>query len=408
MSKYRYEETHPWLTFNFSATQNELWAKLGEAYSKTQHLANTAMPPSVAKQLAKVVMRKGALATTAIEGNTLSEHEANDIFDGVRKLPASQQYLEQEILNILDALERLDDEVKLGEEFKLTPEWLAEQNRRVLDGLETEEHVTPGEYSTAQLLVGNVYRPPHPVEAPVLVERMCEWLNRDYILPSQDKDKKESERFFLAFFGAVLGHLYLAWIHPFGDGNGRTARLLEVAILAHSEVVPWVASNSLSDYYNRTRQKYYGALERASKANDVVGFVHYAVTGFVEQLRYSTEFVHAWLLDLVWSDYVYEVLSEPRFGAVQERQRELVLAVSGLGWSGVQRKDIVGLSPYLAAAYAGLQGRAVARDLNVLRRKGLLSEFGGKWYANKYLMYAFLPKFQRARFTATPGAVDSV
>ncbi len=28
-----------------------------------------------------------------------------------------------------------------------------------------------------------------------------------------------------AILRAVLAHLYIAWIHPFGDGNGRTARL---------------------------------------------------------------------------------------------------------------------------------------------------------------------------------------
>ena len=30
---------------------------------------------------------------------------------------------------------------------------------------------------------------------------------------------------------ALLAHLYIAWIHPFADGNGRTARLLEYLIL---------------------------------------------------------------------------------------------------------------------------------------------------------------------------------
>ncbi|MGH3941387.1 MAG: Fic family protein [Pseudonocardiaceae bacterium] len=80
-------------------------------------------------------------------------------------------------------------------------------------------------------------------------------------------------RFYCLFVAATLAHLYIAWIHPFGDRNGRTARLLECAILAHSGVVPWVSSNLLSDHYNRTRSRYYQRLERASRERDVRGFI---------------------------------------------------------------------------------------------------------------------------------------
>jgi Fic/DOC family len=35
---------------------------------------------------------------------------------------------------------------------------------------------------------------------------------------------------------AILAHLYIAWIHPFGDGNGRAARLMELRILLEAGV----------------------------------------------------------------------------------------------------------------------------------------------------------------------------
>ncbi|NOY75701.1 MAG: hypothetical protein GXP32_07900 [Kiritimatiellaeota bacterium] len=31
-----------------------------------------------------------------------------------------------------------------------------------------------------------------------------------------------------------LAHVYIAWIHPFGDGNGKTARLMEFYLLLRS------------------------------------------------------------------------------------------------------------------------------------------------------------------------------
>ena len=39
-----------------------------------------------------------------------------------------------------------------------------------------------------------------------------------------------------AFLRAVLAHVYIAWIHPFGDSNGRTARLVEFGILTAAGV----------------------------------------------------------------------------------------------------------------------------------------------------------------------------
>ncbi|WP_433223897.1 Fic family protein [Dactylosporangium sp. CS-047395] len=46
----------------------------------------------------------------------------------------------------------------------------------------------------------------------------------------------------LAMIKAMLAHLYLAWIHPFGDGNGRTARLIESQLLLQAGV-PVPAAN---------------------------------------------------------------------------------------------------------------------------------------------------------------------
>src|SRR5258708_25331431 len=84
---------------------------------------------------------------------------------------------------------------------------------------------------------------------------------------------------------AVIAHLYLAWIHPFGDGNGRTARLIEYRILLACGV-PSPAVHLLSNHYNLTRTEYYRQLDRASGSKgEYIPFVEYAVQGFVDGLR---------------------------------------------------------------------------------------------------------------------------
>ena len=70
-----YETTHPWLTFQLDLrkARPQLWMMLGEAQSKCEHIARVPLRPQIAQELHQVYLVKGVLATTAIEGNTLSE-----------------------------------------------------------------------------------------------------------------------------------------------------------------------------------------------------------------------------------------------------------------------------------------------------------------------------------------------
>lgn len=385
----RYEETHPWLTFQYSPKVSTLWAKLGEAFSKNQHLAGSPLPPRLATQLASVVLTKGALATTAIEGNTLSEQEADAIINDGKKLPPSQEYLELEIQNVVQALESIDESGRNGNPFEVSEEWLKEQNALVLRGLELEEHVVPGEYTTSTLTIGRVYRGAPPEDLDYLVGRFCEWLNKNFIQPSQDKSNSDDIRFYNAVFAALLSHLYLVWIHPFGDGNGRTARLLEVAVLAHSGVVPWLASNLLSDHYNRTRTKYYARLAAASRETDIDGFIEYAVEGYVDMLREQIEQVKNHQLDTAWTNYVHEMLSTETPGLTKDRRRELVLSLP----KDVpkSKKEIRRLTPRLAELYAGHEDRMIARDLNAMEKLGLVRKVDNGYIPCTYIMQAFIP-----------------
>jgi len=58
-----------------------------------------------------------------------------------------------------------------------------------------------------------------------LLERLCVWLE------SADFTPQPGLELVYAILKAIVAHVYLAWIHPFGDGSGRTARLMEFQIL---------------------------------------------------------------------------------------------------------------------------------------------------------------------------------
>lgn len=386
-----YRQTHPWIDFTFGLQQNRIWCLLGEAASKCQHLSGTPLQPTLAAQLSSVYLIKGAVATTAIEGNTLSEDEVHELLESKRKLPPSQEYLQREVENVIAGLRGIDHGARKlarkGEPFIITPEWIKEQNRVVLDGLELEDHVVPGEYTKVQLYAGS-YKAAPPEDVELLMDRLCDWLNR-LLQPLSDPETPPDMRFFAAFLAAVVGHLYIAWIHPFGDGNGRTARLLECAMLAHSGVVPWVSSNLLSDHYNRTRSRYYQRLDMASRNRDVIGFLTYSAQGYVDQLREQIGRVQVEQRQVAWVNYVHAKMQERPDGATQKRQRMVVLSLP-LD-RGVRTSEIRKLTPDLAEMYAGKTEKTLTRDINQLRELGLIRRRGTAIHSRIDLMDAFLP-----------------
>lgn len=383
----RYRETHPWITFEYRLDQDRLWCLLGAAASKCQHLAGTPLQPTLAAELSQVYLVKGAVATTAIEGNSLSEGEVQELLASKRRLPPSQEYLQREVENVIEGLRRIDDDARAGEPFVITPDWIKEQNRVVLRDLEHEEHVEPGEYTRVQLVAGS-YRAAPPEDVELLVDRLCAWLNQ-LLRPLGKPDTPPDMCFFHAFLAATLGHLYIAWIHPFGDGNGRTARLLECAVLAHSGVVPWVSSNLLSDHYNRTRSRYYQRLDMASRKRDVLGFLTYSAQGYVDMLREQIGHVQAQQRKAAWINFVHKVMQEVPDGAAQKRQRTVVLCMPldrGIRTSEIRRR-----TPELAEMYAGKTGKTLTRDVNRLRELGLIRYTSPLWYSCIDKMDAFLP-----------------
>lgn len=384
-----YLKTHPWISFKIRlpADDHKLWLRLGEVASKCEHLAGVPLRPDVAKELHEIFLAKGVLATTAIEGNTLSEEQVRQQIDGTLKLPKSQQYLQQEVQNILDVC---NEEVKkqLSADPKarpaLTSQLIKDYNAAVLKGLVVEDEVVPGEYRHHSVVVGNVYRGAPAADCEYLVDRLCEWLN------SPEFDSPDDElRVPLALVKAIIAHVYLAWIHPFGDGNGRTARLIEFHLL-FAAGVPLPAAHLLSDHYNKTRTEYYRQLTLASRSGgDVLPFIRYALEGFLDGLRGQINLIRDQQMTVAWENYVHELFREIKTSPAQKRRRELVLELSRHDWLEVSKLEL--LTPVLARDYAAAGDRMLQRDLNAISKMGLVERKYGKIRVSKHKIRAFLP-----------------
>ena len=381
-----YEGSHPWITFKATDVNNlppRTWMLLGEARAICQQVSSTPLIPSVAQHLNEVALIKGAQATTAIEGNTLNEDQVAGIYRGEYTAPPSRAYQQREVRNVLDALTAIDEVTARGTLGPVTSDLICEYNRRVLDGIEHPADVRPGEFRHHSVVVGN-YRGAPARDCRYLTQQLSAWLESDVF----SSDDLETD-FALTVAQAVYAHLYIAWIHPFGDGNGRTARLLEFMLLARSGQVPLLAAHLLSNHYNLTRDRYYRELEGASQSGSTGSFVSYAAQGLVDGLREQIELVRVQQLAVSWTNYVNETMDRFPTSKASDRQRSLVLAMPS--HAAVSRDDLTRLNPDLAALYALTGPRTLSRDLNRLLDAGLILREGRNWRTNTDIMFTFMP-----------------
>ena len=259
---HAYEATHPWLTFQIDLRRvdYQTWMNLGAAQSKCEHVARVMVPPPIGRKLRLLYLAKGVAATTAIEGNTLSEREVRRRIRKKQPLPPSQEYQGREVNNIVAACNEIDRQmIKDDLDCTITPERIERFNDMVLRGLPLAEGVVPGVVRKHSVGVADYRGAPHQ-DCDYLLQKLCDWINGL-------KSSKPRDQVAFAVLKAVLAHLYLAWIHPFGDGNGRTARLIEFQILLGAGV-PTVAAHLLSNHYNQTRSEYYRQLSLSSKTKE--------------------------------------------------------------------------------------------------------------------------------------------
>lgn len=382
-----FEKTHPWLKFrvDLKPASPELWMMLGECQSKCEHLARVPLRPDVSEQLNKMYIAKGVLATTAIEGNTMTEEEVEKFLSGELKLPPSREYLGQEITNIADECNRIVALVAKGAQPILSRSRIEELNKQVLDQLSLAEGVIPGEIRRHEVGVA-LYKGAPSGDCQFLLDELCKWLNSTV----QFAEPNHPRALVYALIKAILAHLYLAWIHPFGDGNGRTARLVEYQILISSGI-PAPAAHLLSNHYNLTRTEYYKQLHYASKSGgDVLPFVEYAVEGFLDGLRSQLGLIRRQVFDVVWQNFLIDVFADKE-SPTDVRRLELMQDISrALG--AIPVNELSMLSPRVAKHYANVTHKTLMRDLRKLARmRFLVFVKGRKVRARKELIQAFLP-----------------
>ncbi|HMY68933.1 MAG TPA: Fic family protein [Leptospiraceae bacterium] len=380
-------KTHSFISFKKSWDLSEdSYFLLGQCKSLIKAISSTPLMPSYRQVIYSVNLIKGALATTAIEGNTLSEEEIKMIHEG-KSLSISKQYMEIEVKNVLDALNLLRDSIVLqGQSQLITPDLIKDFHKMIGKNLGTNFEAVPGEFRKNNVTVGN-YRAPDHSEVETLMKNFCEWSRSEFHF---EKD----QTFSTAIIQAIVSHIYIAWVHPFGDGNGRTARLLEFYLLLRAGV-PDIAAHILSNFYNNTRNEYYRQLSETSKLNgNLTNFIMYALQGFKDGLQEVFTLVNQNQLELAWRNFVNEVFrSNNQFGKTGSVSRRILGLVLSMDLSKeYSLQEISEINEAVRLNYFNKSKRTLTRDIDALVEFKVVRKLeNDKYKANSEILIGSMP-----------------
>lgn len=358
---------------------------LGQCEAYVKAINNTPILPHHYSQLMRVALMKGAQSTTAIEGNTLSDEEVQQIMDN-HKLPPSKEYQEIEVKNILDGFNELFSElINDGVDHFVSKELLLRFHKMVGKSLGEHFSAVPGQFRTSDVIVGR-YRCPDYRDVTVLLDNLCLWLRKEF------RYKELEQSFSEVVIQAIVTHIYIEWIHPFNDGNGRTGRLVEFYILLRGGN-PDIASHILSNYYNLTRTEYYRQIEKATETRDLSAFIEYALVGFRDGLVQTLEIIQRSQFENTWQKLIFDkfdVIRHITREDVFKRQRTLALELP-LEKSFVLAQ-VSELSIQLAKAYATVSEKTIYRDLEKLIELELVKKNDSNYNANTDILRGMIAK----------------
>lgn len=223
---------------------NKIVKLIGKIAASREVVLNSPLVPKWEVSLRRDAMVRSAHSSTSIEGNKLTLEQVTKLAEG-RKIMATRKD-KQEVLNYLNVLERLgalvDDGKTISEKAilrihkQLTKDTLDDPSD---SGVYRKKYVIVGNRFTGQV---NFY-PPQNDQVPLFMKEYVEWLNSPSALEID------------AVIEAGIAHYEFVRIHPFVDGNGRSARVI-AALLLYLRGFDTKRFFSLDDYYDADRKAY--------------------------------------------------------------------------------------------------------------------------------------------------------
>lgn len=226
--------------------------------------------PHVMKSLRETARLFSTHYSTAIEGNRLTQKEVELVVKDKKSIKGKLRD-EKEVKAYYLALTELEKTVLKRD--TVTEKMLQTIHAFVMG--EGKANVKPTPYRNAQNVIKDsysgkiVYMPPEAKDVPPLMKGLADWLKLS------EKDGVPCA------IRAAIAHYQFATIHPYFDGNGRTARLLTNLVL-HLGGYDLKGLYSLEEYYAKNLSSYYEAISIGPSHNYYFGRSEADITKWIE------------------------------------------------------------------------------------------------------------------------------
>lgn len=223
------------------------------------------LTPEVLKQIQKYFRIKNIHHSNAIEGNRLDYGETRMVVEQGLTITGKPLKDTLEAKNLAHAMDFFE-ELASKKEKPITTHDVRQIHASILKGIDDENG---GKYRLSEVEIsGSQYKPPTYIRIPDEMEKFGSWLET---ITSESYNIQTSP-----IFLACAAHTWFVYIHPFVDGNGRTARIImNLVLMRHGYPISIVTRDD--------RARYYDALE-TSHSSDLTPFISLIVDTLEESL----------------------------------------------------------------------------------------------------------------------------
>jgi Fic family protein len=223
------------------------------------------LTPEVLRQIQKYFRIKNIHHSNAIEGNRLDYGETRMVVEQGLTITGKPLKDTLEAKNLAHAMDFFE-ELASKKEKPITVHDVRQIHASILKGIDDENG---GKYRLSEVEIsGSQYKPPTYIRVPDEMEKFGSWLET---ITSVSYNVQISP-----IFLACAAHTWFVYIHPFVDGNGRTARIImNLVLMRHGYPISIVTRDD--------RARYYDALE-TSHSSDLTPFISLIVDTLEESL----------------------------------------------------------------------------------------------------------------------------
>jgi Fic family protein len=345
---------------------------LVEASTLNSAINDLPILPGWSSQIDPELLYSSIASTAAIEGNSLNAEDVRALDEG--KIPDAGHTAKDrlEITNLISAYRAIDTLPAKPIPLIFSEKHIKELHKHITFDLPYNDNI-PGAYRNGKVIVGDkahggIYNPPKIIEdVRMLMDEFIDWMNSDDLINEN------------VFIRSALAHYHFSLIHPFWDGNGRVARLLE-ALLLQSAGIRFLPK-MLSNYYYRHVDDYYRAFSDTIKAKkDVTPFLEFNLRGVIESLQQMKSRIAFFIRKLAMRDYLHFLGTKK---AISKRQNDLLtLLLDDTSEKSFTLHELQLTMPY-TMLYRKVSEMTARRDLkNLLDLKLLAINTEGRYYLN--------------------------